>query len=90
MLLLPEPEEEPGEVEQLEIALPPGTRRSAWRLPKLALLEKAGSQEIDGQLIAEDGRRLERALAEHGVETRLTGMVAGPTVTRYELELAPG
>ena len=33
---------------------------------------------------------LEQALAQHGVETRLVGMVVGPTVTRYELELGPG
>ena len=33
---------------------------------------------------------LEAALAAHGVETRLVGMTVGPTVTRYELELAPG
>ena len=33
---------------------------------------------------------LEGALAEHGVETRLVGMVVGPTVTRYELELGVG
>ena len=33
---------------------------------------------------------LEATLAAHGVETRLVGMTVGPTVTRYELELAPG
>ena len=39
----------------------------------------------------ETGRiALEHALAEHGVETRLVGMVVGPTVTRYEPELGPG
>ncbi len=36
------------------------------------------------------GRQLEQALAEHGVQTRLVGMVVGPTVTRFELELGPG
>ena len=36
------------------------------------------------------GRTLEKALADHGVETRLVGMVVGPTVTRFELELGPG
>ncbi|MEZ5340596.1 MAG: DNA translocase FtsK [Acidimicrobiales bacterium] len=30
------------------------------------------------------------ALAEHGVETRLVGVVVGPTVSRFELELGPG
>ena len=33
---------------------------------------------------------LEDALAQHGVETRLVGMVVGPSVTRYELELGAG
>ena len=33
---------------------------------------------------------LEAALAQHGVETRLVGMVIGPSVTRYELELGAG
>ena len=50
----------------------------------------ARRQEVDRQLVEEQGRALETALAEHGVETRLVGMVVGPTVTRYELELGPG
>ena len=33
---------------------------------------------------------VERALTEHGVQTRLVGIVVGPTVTRYEVELGPG
>jgi S-DNA-T family DNA segregation ATPase FtsK/SpoIIIE len=33
---------------------------------------------------------LEQALHEHGVAARLTRIVPGPTVTRYEIELAPG
>ena len=41
-------------------------------------------------MIEDTGRTLEKALADHGVETRLVGMVVGPTVTRYELELGPG
>ncbi len=41
-------------------------------------------------MVEERGRALEAALAEHGVQTRLVGMVVGPTVTRYELELGPG
>jgi DNA segregation ATPase FtsK/SpoIIIE, S-DNA-T family len=76
--------------EQLEMPLPPGARKSAWKLPKANLLERSSAREVDRRLVEEDGRRLERALAEHGVETRLVGMVVGPTVTRYELELGPG
>ena len=76
--------------EQLEIALPPGTQASAWKLPPTKLLTVSGSQSVDRKLVEETGRNLEHALAEHGVETRLVGMTVGPTVTRYELELGPG
>ncbi len=81
---------EPGEPKQLEIALGPGARRSAWKLPPAKLLHRTGSQQVDQTMVTETGRNLERALAQHGVETRLVGMVVGPTVTRYELELGPG
>jgi S-DNA-T family DNA segregation ATPase FtsK/SpoIIIE len=87
---VPEPDEVPAATEQLEIALPPGARRSAWKLPKVKVLDRTGAQEVDRKSIEETGRTLEQALADHGVGTRLVGMVAGPTVTRYELELAPG
>ncbi len=81
---------DPGTSEQLEMPLPPGARPSAWKLPKAKLLERAGAQEVDRRLVEEEGRHLQSALAEHGVETRLVGMVVGPTVTRYELELGAG
>ena len=47
-------------------------------------------QQVDRKAVEDTGRTLEKALADHGVETRLVGMVVGPTVTRYELELGPG
>lgn len=62
----------------------------AWKLPPLSLLKRSSGREIDKAAVRERGRLLERALAEHGVQTRLVGMVVGPTVTRYELELGPG
>ncbi len=83
----PDPDNPP---EQLEIALPPGTQPSVWKLPPAKLLTTSGSQSVDRKLVEETGRNLEHALAEHGVETRLVGMTVGPTVTRYELELGPG
>ncbi len=61
-----------------------------WVLPPLNLLDVSDAQSIDKRAVEERGRILENALAEHGVETRLVGMVVGPTVTRYELELGPG
>ncbi|HTN80861.1 MAG TPA: DNA translocase FtsK 4TM domain-containing protein [Acidimicrobiales bacterium] len=87
-----EDDDEPEEivVEQLEIPLGPAAKKGGWKLPALTLLARSSAQEIDERLIEEAGRVLEAALAAHGVETRLVGMTVGPTVTRYELELAPG
>ncbi|WP_419926726.1 DNA translocase FtsK [Candidatus Poriferisocius sp.] len=65
-------------------------RSSKWKLPSLDLLAGTGPQQIDQQQAAQMGTALERALADHDVGTKLVGMVVGPTVTRYELELAPG
>lgn len=86
---LDEAEAETEPPEQLAISLP-GTEASNWKLPPASLLERSGSQAVDRQMVEDTGRRLEHALAEHGVETRLIGMTVGPTVTRYELELGPG
>jgi S-DNA-T family DNA segregation ATPase FtsK/SpoIIIE len=84
------PQPDTAEPEQLEIALGPAAKASSWKLPPLTLLERAGSLQVDRKIIEDTGRTLEKALADHGVETRLVGMVIGPTVTRYELELGPG
>jgi S-DNA-T family DNA segregation ATPase FtsK/SpoIIIE len=86
---LPEPGEE-VEATQLEIELGPAVKGSPWKLPSPALLERSGTQEVDKAAVEAAGRVLEQALAQHGVETKLVGMVVGPSVTRYELELGPG
>ncbi len=75
---------------QLEIELGPAAKGSIWKLPSEKILARSASQDINENLVEERGRVLERALAAHGVETRLVGMVVGPTVTRYELELGEG
>ena len=76
--------------QQLEIELGPAAKGSIWKLPSDKILARSGTQDINENLVEERGRVLERALAAHGVETRLVGMVVGPTVTRYELELGEG
>ena len=80
----------PSSAEQLEIQLEPQRPGSHWRLPPLTLLARSKAQQHDTEAIRARGRDLEGALAEHGVTTRLSGMVVGPTVTRYELELGVG
>ena len=86
----PESVDAGGPSRQLEIDLGPAVRGPAWKLPAAKLLARSTQQEVDRQAVEQRGRALESALAEHGVETRLVGMVVGPTVTRYELELGPG
>ncbi|MGF1600131.1 MAG: DNA translocase FtsK 4TM domain-containing protein, partial [Acidimicrobiales bacterium] len=61
-----------------------------WHLPSLDLLVRSEAQDVDRASVEATGRQLEHALAEHGVETRLIGVVVGPTVSRFELELGPG
>jgi len=76
--------------EQLSMPLGASARPVNWKLPSLKMLERSTALEINKKHVEERGRLLEAALAEHGVQTKLVGMVVGPTVTRYELELHPG
>ena len=87
---VPTADEVSTEVEQLSMPLGPIKRKVAWKLPPMKLLSRSEQQQVNRAAVEERGRLLEAALAEHGVQTRLVGMVVGPTVTRYELELAPG
>ncbi len=88
-VLVPEPDE-PVEVTQLEIELGPAVKGSPWKLPPPSLLHTTSTQEVDKAATLAAGHVLEQALAQHGVETKLVGMVVGPSVTRFELELGPG
>jgi DNA segregation ATPase FtsK/SpoIIIE, S-DNA-T family len=78
------------DAEQLDLELGPAVKGTGWKLPPVTLLHRSGTQEVDKAAVESAGKVLEQALAQHGVETRLVGMVVGPSVTRYELELAPG
>ncbi|MDQ1467779.1 MAG: segregation ATPase FtsK/SpoIIIE, family, partial [Actinomycetota bacterium] len=79
-----------AEVEQLSIHLPPGHRLSPWKLPPANVLKRSESSKVDPQLVREGGEVLEATMRQFGVDARLLGATVGPTVTRYELELAPG
>ncbi|HTK16862.1 MAG TPA: DNA translocase FtsK 4TM domain-containing protein [Acidimicrobiia bacterium] len=79
-----------AEVEQLSIHLPPGHRLSPWKLPPANVLKRSESSKVDPQLVQEGGEVLEATMRQFGVDARLLGATVGPTVTRYELELAPG
>ena len=84
------PEINSVEPEQLQIQLGAASAASDWHLPPPQMLSRSKVQQVDTAEVERRGQRLEASLAEHGVETRLVGMVVGPTVTRYELELGTG
>ena len=80
--------EEPSEEFDEPLALPrPDT---PYRLPDASSLvistpqlrSATGEERVATQLL--------EALGHHGIEARLVGTVAGPRVTRYEIQLAPG
>ena len=58
------------------------------RVPDPRSLERANDRPAARWRLG--GKVLEAALRSHGVDTRLVGSTVGPTVTRFELELAPG
>ncbi|NOX30166.1 MAG: DNA translocase FtsK [Actinobacteria bacterium] len=84
---VPAPSVTKGEQLTIEMVDPATTK---WKLPKPSVLGRSGAQTVDERAVHAAGRALEQALASHGVETKVIGMTVGPTVTRYELQLAPG
>ncbi|MGB7860276.1 MAG: DNA translocase FtsK 4TM domain-containing protein [Acidimicrobiia bacterium] len=64
--------------------------KTDYRLPPLELLEGGTGGEVSRRSLEDTARQLEDTLLQHGVDATLTKIVPGPTVTRYEIELAPG
>ena len=68
----------------------PNVKNSKYVLPPVKLLKLGNSVSTSKKLLQETAKDLTNLLKEHGVEAELTNVVPGPTVTRYEIELAPG
>ena len=56
----------------------------------MSLLDEGTGGEVNRRALEDTARQLEETLIQHGVDATLTKIVPGPTVTRYEIELAPG
>jgi S-DNA-T family DNA segregation ATPase FtsK/SpoIIIE len=84
----PSPIEEVPEPDPVQVTL--DLSKSDYELPPLALLDGGTGGEINKRSLEETARQLEDTLIQHGVDAQLTKIVPGPTVTRYEIELAPG
>lgn len=75
----------PKQVPQL-VSVSSGT----YQLPSLDLLGPGGGEEQSRKALEDTADQLEETLRQHGVDAQLTKIVSGPTVTRFEIELAPG
>src|SRR6476619_6513353 len=88
--LLVEDEPEP-DLASVESVFETSAEHSEYRLPDRTLLRPspaAAAAKTDTS--AKTADLLVRTLSEFGVEATVTGQIAGPRVTRYELQLAPG
>jgi S-DNA-T family DNA segregation ATPase FtsK/SpoIIIE len=75
---------------QTQIPMPKPRPGEGYVLPPLELLKLGGGESHSRRALEDTARELEDTLRQHGVDARLTKIVPGPTVTRYEIELAPG
>jgi len=65
-------------------------KNNKYVLPPLKLLKSGSTMSTSKKLLQQTATDLTNLLKEHGVEAELTNIVPGPTVTRYEVELAAG
>ncbi|MGH2773457.1 MAG: DNA translocase FtsK, partial [Actinomycetota bacterium] len=72
---------------QMKVAEPEHTK--GYKVPPAELLETSSGGEISRKEIDETIGLLEATLQQFSVDARVTGYTAGPTVTRYEIELGP-
>ncbi len=82
---------EETEEDSLAAGLPAPKTHATYRLPDRAVLRRSppaggGGREASAQV----ADALVSALGHFGIEASVVGQIAGPRVTRYELQLAPG
>src|SRR5205823_3985865 len=67
------------------------TRDVDYKLPDRELLNRSKPVTTNGEKVsARTADSLVETLAHFGVDATIVGQIAGPRVTRYELQLAPG
>jgi len=75
---------------QIPVPMPSAPAGSGYQAPPLDLLKRSNADGPNRRSLEQTAADLEDALVQHGVDAQLTRVVPGPTVTRYEIELAPG
>ena len=61
-----------------------------YHFPSLDLLAKGKGSQNNGEEVAQNAMMLETVLSNFGITAKVVNATQGPTVTRYEIEPAPG
>ncbi len=89
LLVLPEEPEPDDQPSLFDVSETDG--EAVYRLPDRGVLRRSKAiARGEAESSARVGEALVQALANFGVDASLVGEIAGPRVTRYELQLAPG
>lgn len=61
-----------------------------YHFPSLDILAKGKGSQSNGEEVAHNAMMLENVLSNFGITVKVVNATQGPTVTRYEIEPAPG
>ena len=61
-----------------------------YHFPSLDILAKGKGSQSNGEEVAQNAMMLETVLSNFGITAKVVNATQGPTVTRYEIEPAPG
>ena len=61
-----------------------------YHFPILDILAKGKGSQNNGEEVAQNAMMLEHVLSDFGITAKVVNATQGPTVTRYEIEPAPG
>ena len=61
-----------------------------YHFPSLDILAKGKGSQSNGEEVAQNAMMLEHVLSDFGITAKVVNATQGPTVTRYEIEPAPG
>ena len=61
-----------------------------YHFPSLNILAKGKGSQSNGEEVAQNAMMLENVLSNFGITAKVVNATQGPTVTRYEIEPAPG
>lgn len=79
------------EVKTPTLDITSATPKEGYQLPPISLLnEPAAKPKRSQQEMQQNIETLESTLEEFGIEANVVEIAAGPTVTRYEIQLGPG